>query len=271
MPLFDQGKVAGHGVAVLVLYRLRWALAMVLLLAFVATLGYVVIEHYSWLDALYMAVITLGTIGYGEVRPLHTGGRIFTMGIVIGGFAALVYMASVLTNLFASGEATRHMQARRTSRMAGELEHHVVIVGFGRVGHAVVRAFVKQGKTCVVVDTNPDHEDAITAAGAMQVVGNATNEEDLTRAGIHRADALVAAADQDSENLVVVLTARSLRNDLRIVSRVNQTSWLRRIRQAGANIAESPYESYGEMLANSALTVDGGISVQAVDGAAPGS
>src|SRR4029077_6115040 len=103
--------------------------------------------------------------------------------------------------------------------------------GYGRVGQAVVRAFVAKGKTCVVVDTKVDHQAAIEAAGAILVVGDATNHEDLKRAGIERADALVAAADQDSENLVVVLTARSLRPDLRIVSRVNQASWLTRITQ----------------------------------------
>lgn len=137
--------------------------------------------------------------------------------------------------------------------MAEELDHHVIVVGYGRVGQAVVRAFVAKDKTCVVVDTKADHHVAIEAAGAMLVVGDATNHEDLKRAGIERADAIVAAADQDSENLVVVLTARSLRPDLRIVSRVNQASWLTRITQAGADIAESPYEPYGEKLAISAL------------------
>ncbi|MHB8513683.1 MAG: potassium channel family protein [Actinomycetota bacterium] len=237
----------------LVAYRLRWALAAALALAVVATVGYVIIEHYSWNDAVYMTVITLGTVGYGEVRPLHTGGRLLTMGVIIGGFLTLVYMASVLTNLFASGEATQHMRTRRTVRMASELKHHVIVVGFGRAGQAVVRALVKRGKQCVVIDINPEHEPTITAAGAMQIIGNATNHEDLARAGIERADALVAAADQDSENLVIVLTARSTRADLRIISRVNQASWLHRIKQAGADVAESPYESYGERLVGFAL------------------
>lgn len=242
-----------RSVALFIAYRLRWALCAIVGLMLLATTGYVAIEHYSWLDALYMTVITLGTIGYEEVHPLHTGGRFLTMSVIVASFATLVYMASVLTNVFVSGEAVHHIQARRTRRMCEELDHHVIVVGFGRVGQAVIRAFHARGKQCVVMDMNPDHGQDIAASGAMQIIGNATDEGDLRRAGVERADALIAAADQDSENLVVVLTARSLRPDIRIVSRVNQQTWLRRIQQAGADVAESPYESYGARLADAAI------------------
>lgn len=243
-----------RSVAAFVTYRLRWALAVMVGLVIAATVAYVAIEKYTWLDALYMTVITLGTIGYGEVEPLTPWGRFLTIGVIIASFATLVYMASVLTELFASGDALRHVQNRRRRRLFADLDDHVIIVGFGRVGQAVTRAFSALGRRCVVMDTNPDHEAAIKAVGAIQVVGNATDEDDLRRAGIEKAHALVAAADQDSENLVVVLTARSLRPDMRIVSRVNQQTWLRRIRQAGADVAESPYETYGSRLADAALS-----------------
>ena len=117
----------------LVLYRLRWALLAVVTLALSATVGYVVVEGYGWLDAIYMTVITLGTIGYGEVKPLHTGGRVLTIAIVIAGFTTFVYAASILTTLFASGEAVRHLRERRSRQMLDALEHHVIVVGFGRV------------------------------------------------------------------------------------------------------------------------------------------
>lgn len=242
------------GLGVWVIYRLRWALVAIGVLVVAATVAYVVVEEYSWLDALYMAVITLGTIGYGEVEPLTTAGRLLTMCVIAAGFATLVYMASVLTNLFASDEGVQHIQARRKRRVCDELENHVIVVGFGRVGRAVIRAFNDIGKRCLVIDHNPDHEPDITAAGAVCLVGNATDEADLMRAGIERAEALVATADQDSENLVVVLTARSVRPDLRIVARVNQATWLKRMKAAGADVAESPYERYGVRLATAALS-----------------
>jgi len=247
-------SLADRSVTALVVYRLRWALGAIVGLVVAATVAYVVIEEYSWLDALYMTVITLGTIGYGEVEPLTSTGRFLTIGVIISGFVTLVYMASTLTELFASGEAVRHVKARRRRALFDQLDDHVIVVGFGRVGQAVIRSVARLGRPCVVMDTNPAHEAAITAAGAVHVMGDATDEDGLRRAGIEKARALVAAADQDSENLVIVLTARSLRPDLRIVSRVNQPTWLRRIKQAGADVAESPYETYGSRLTDAALS-----------------
>jgi voltage-gated potassium channel len=237
-----------------VLFRLRNALLAVAVLAVVATVGYVVLEGYGWVDALYMTVITLGTIGYGEVRPLDTAGRFLTIGVIIAGFAAFVYAASVLTNFFTSGEASQRAHERRARRMQAQLNDHVIVVGFGRVGHAVVRALHQMGRQCVVLDINPSLQPQISASGAFHVAGDATDEDDLRRAGIDRAVGLVAAADQDSLNLVVVLTARAVRPELRIVSRVNQSTWLSRIENAGADVAQSPYDSYGASLAASALS-----------------
>jgi len=237
-------------------YRLRLPLLLLGALAAISTLGYKAIEGWGWVDAIYMTVITLGTIGYGEVHPLGTDGRIFTIGVIIASFATFVYAASVLTNVFTSGEAARHIKERSARRMRDALSNHVIVVGFGRVGHAVVRSLHDGGRPCAVIDMNPEHEANIRAMGAVHVCGDATDVEDLRKAGIDRAVGLVAAADTDAANLVVVLTARATAPDLRIVSRVNEAAWLQRIRNAGADIAQSPYESYGQLLANSAVTAD---------------
>jgi voltage-gated potassium channel len=135
-----------------------------------------------------------------------------------------------------------------------QLEDHVIVVGYGRVGHAVVRSLTRMERPCVVLDRNPDLQGTIEASGAIHVAGDATNEDDLRRAGIERAAAFVAAADQDSANLVVVLTARAVSPALRIVSRVNESTWLTRMKRAGADVAQSPYDSYGDSLAASALS-----------------
>jgi voltage-gated potassium channel len=238
----------------LVLYRLRWALLGIMLVASLATVGYVVIDGYGWIDGLYMTVITLGTIGYGEVHPLDTAGRILTIAVIIVGFTAFVYAVSVLTNLFVSGDALRQVRHRRSKRMREELHDHVIVVGFGRVGQAVVRGLQELGRSCVVLDRNPSAEQAIRAAGGVEVIGDATSQDDLRKAGIDRACGLIAACDADSENLVVVLTARATRADLRIVSRVNEATWLDRMKQGGADIAQSPYPSYGMSLAAAAVS-----------------
>jgi voltage-gated potassium channel len=237
-------------------YRLRLPLALLFGLVLVSTLGYVIIESYGWVDALYMTVITLGTIGYGEVHELGTDGRLFTIGVIVASFATIVYAASVLTTMFTSGDLTRHINERSAKKVRDGLHDHVIVVGFGRVGHAVVRSLHGSGRQCVVLDLNEEHDEAIHALGAVHVHGDATDPDALHAAGIDRAAGLVAATDKDATNLVVVLTARAVAPKLRIVSRVNEPEWLQRIKHAGADVAQSPYESYGRHLAAYATGVE---------------
>jgi voltage-gated potassium channel len=222
-------------------------------LVLVASGGYVVLADYSWFDALYMTTITLGTIGYQEVRPLGTDGRAWTIGVIVAGFCLLIYVASVLTSLFVSGELGQSMRARKGARMRDGLRGHIIVVGFGRVGAAAARSVRSEGKACLVVDTDEHRATEIEAIGALAFVGDGREEPVLRAAGIDRASALVAAAHDDAANLVVVLTARALRPDLRIVARVNDQSWLSRMERAGADVAASPYDSVGASLATSAI------------------
>jgi voltage-gated potassium channel len=238
----------------LVIYRLRWAALAVVILVLVATTGYVVLEDYGWIDGLYMTVITLGTIGYQEVHPLGTAGRIFTIGVVVAGFMTFVYAVSALTNLFVSGDALAQLQNRKAKRMRDQLNDHVIVVGYGRVGQAVVRGLQGLEKHCIVIECDPARQDDIHETGVVGIIGDATNQAELDKAGIGRASALVAACDSDAENLVVVLTARSMSAHLRIVSRVNEAAWIDRIIQAGADVAQSPYSFYGMSLAASAAS-----------------
>jgi len=239
-------------VIALVLFRLRFALLALVVLWTSATVAYVLAEQYGWFDAVYMTAITLGTVGYEEVHPLHTPGRIVTIVVIVVSFTTLVYAVSVLTNLFVSGEAVSQRQNRRSKHVREHLRDHVIVVGFGRVGQAIVRGLRSFGRSCVVIDRNAATEALIRSAGAVEVIGDATDQENLRRAMIDRASAVIAACDSDDENLVVVLSARSMRPDVRIVARVNEATWLERMKQAGADVAQSPYPSYGMSLAAAA-------------------
>lgn len=236
--------------------RLRWVLAIQVATLFVASVGFVVFAEYGWFDAFYMSVITLGTIGYGEVNPLDTTGRLWAIVVITGGFAVLVYSGAVLTSLLLSGELTDALVRQRRARMRDRLKDHVVVVGFGRVGQAVVRAALRAGHECVVVDHDESKRDEITRAGAIAVVGDGMQETVLHEAAIGTARGLVAAAPDDPVNLVVTLTGRAVRPDLRIVSRVNDPAWEERITRAGASAAASPYADFGAGLAASALGTD---------------
>ncbi len=243
-----------RGLTLFLLVRLRVMVAVLVTILLLSTVGYIVIEKFSFLDALFMSIITLSTVGYEEVHPLNTGGRILTIVVIVAGFATLVYAAASLTNLFTSGEAAAYLRRYRGMRMREELSDHVIVVGFGRVGQAACLGATEFGRSCVVIERNAEREEAIVAAGCVPLIGDATSEEDLVTAGIHRARALISAAEDDAVNLVVTLTARAVRADLRIVSRVNERAWQDRIERAGADVAHSPYRSYGLSLAAQAIT-----------------
>jgi len=236
--------------------RLRWVLVVQVATLVVATAGFVLLADYGWFDALYMSVITLGTIGYGEVRPLDNVGRTWAMLVIAGGFAMLVYSGTVFTSLILSGDLRVALARQRSARMREQLHNHVIVVGFGRVGRSVVYAVQRSGRQVVVVDADPEKEDAIRATGAISVLGDGMQEDVLRDAGIQAAKALIAAGPDDPANLVVTLTARALRPDLRIVARVNELEWQQRIQRAGASAAVSPYGDFGAGLASSALGTD---------------
>lgn len=236
--------------------RLKWMLLVQTATLVVSTIGFVVFASLNWFDALYMSVITLGTVGYGEITPLDAMGRSWAIVIIVIGFAVLVYSAAVLTSLFVSDDLKSVMTLRKRARLLHDLKDHIIVVGFGRVGRSAVHAVINAGHVCAVVDANAARQEAIEHAGAVPIIGDGMQEDVIRHAGIGSARALVAAGPDDPTNLVVTLTARALRPDLRIVTRVNEPEWQQRISRAGASAALSPYGDFGVGLAASALGAD---------------
>lgn len=255
VPIYREGVSTtwSSSVVRIVIVRLRWAIAAAVALVAVATLGYVALEDYGWMDALYMTIITLATVGYGEVHPLDHLGRWFTIAVIVAGFAVFVNTTAQLTSLLLSGEISGAIRARRRDKMRNRLEGHVIVVGYGRVGRATVASVREAGLQCAVVEEDLSRADDITRTGAVFVEGDGRDNETLEAAGIDRAIALSTALD-DPDNLVVTLTARTLRPDLRIVSRVNDMHWCERLRRAGASQLVPVYESAGASIAATALS-----------------
>ena len=243
---------ARHSAVWLLVRQLYGPALAALIVASVAALGYVALEDYGWFDAIYMSFITMGTVGFGEVQPLGTGGRIWTIAVIIAGFGLFVYAAALLTSVFVSGEVARVIREQRRSKVRERLQGHVVVVGFGRVGQAATAAVLREQRSCVVVDSNPAAEIAVAASGAVFLLGDARDADVLRLAQVERAAALITALD-DPSNAVVTLTARSLAADLRIVSRVGDVSWRDRLMRAGASQVVPVYESVGAGLAATAL------------------
>ena len=230
------------------------SIAAVTLLVIAAS-GYVLIDGWSWIDGLYMAFITVGQVGFQEVHTLGTAGRIWTMCVILAGFAVFVYSAASLTALFLSVEVRSAIRETRRSKVRSQMHQHVVVAGFGRVGRSATTAAIRSGRACVVIDENNASEEIVTNIGAVFLHGDARDATVLRMAGVSRAAALITSLD-DPSNAVVALTARSLAPDLRIVSRVTDVSWRERLMRAGASHAVPVYESIGASLAATALDAE---------------
>ncbi len=250
----------------LLISRLRGPSLAALAAVALAATGYFLIEGWPPLDAIYMSVITIGQVGFSEVRPLSTAGRIWTIGVILSGFGVFVYSAASLTALFVSGEVAATLREKRRAKVRSHLRDHVVVAGFGRVGRSAVAAAVHSGKSCEVIDTNPDVEAEVSALGAVFLAGDARDADVLHAAAVERAVALISSLD-DPSNAVVALTARSLAPSLRIVTRVTDPTWRDRLMRAGASHAVPVYESVGASLAATALDAEvlGVLPIQGTD------
>ena len=229
--------------------RLIRPVAALLAVIALGTLGYMLIEDWSFDDAIYMTMITIGTVGFGEVQPLSRVGRHFTSILIVGGIVAISYAVTVTTGLVLEGHLTNYWVHRRMQRRAARMEQHYVICGYGRVGRQIVEEFQRERCTLIVIDVNQSSLERAVADGLTVIYGNATEDDVLLRAGIMRARGLIAAVANDADNIFVTLSARALRPDMLIVARANYEDAVRKLRLAGANRVVSPYTMAGQQMA----------------------
>lgn len=228
--------------------RLVFAFLSFLVLILIGTSGYQLLEGMTTINALYMTVITISTVGFGEVRELSSAGRVFTIFLILGGGGIAAYSLSVTAEFFMSGEWRSILVTRRSTRMLSNLSDHVIVCGFGRVGRRVSHELVHEEVPFVVVDTNPERVMHAEELGYIAVVGNAADENLLREAGIERARALVACVNSDAENVFIILTARSLKSDLQIIARANYEDSEPKMMKAGANRTIVPYDISGKRM-----------------------
>ncbi len=212
-----------------------------LLIFVVAVAGYVV-AGWNLLDAVYMVVITVFGVGFGEMGPMTPSLRAFTILVIIAGYTAVVYIVGGFVQLITEGEFNRAMGARRMTREIANLHDHVILCGFGRIGQILARKLTESRIPFVVLDNNPDRIDAAEARGYLVRLGNAADEVILESAGIHRAKVLATVLPDDALNVFITLTARDLNPDLIILSRGEFPSTEKKLRQAGADHVVLPAE-----------------------------
>jgi voltage-gated potassium channel len=229
----------------------RFVAPLLLLVAtnVIGVIGYMLIEGWSFSDALFMVATSATTVGFGEVRPLSDAGRIFTILLILMGLASIYYLFGTGIGIVFEGQVNRRWEGRRMQHRVDELRDHFIICGFGRVGQEVALTLLRRERPFVVIDTDPDAATDFAGAPPALVVGSATEDATLRRAGIERARGLITAVATDADNVFVTLSARALRPDLPIVARANHDDVIPKLRRAGATQVVSPYAKAGETMA----------------------
>ena len=225
--------------------RLAIALTVLASITVVGTLGYIVLG-FGVLDAVYQTVTTITTVGFREVEPLTAAGKVFTIVLIVLGVGTALYTLGVIIETLLEGQLPEVFGRRRMERKITGMRDHVVVCGWGRVGRAIARDLAAMGAETVVVDNDPAR---LGHAPFSTVLGDATDDDVLDRAGVRRARALVAALDTDAGNLFVTLSARALRPDLFIVARVRLEENTDKLERAGADRVVNPQSIGGARMA----------------------
>jgi voltage-gated potassium channel len=232
--------------------RVVWIGFALLGLSAIGTIGFHTIEGWSWLDSLYMVVITFSSIGYGEVHPLSSAGRIFTIGLISCGALVVALGIGTLTQALLEFELLQFFGRRRMERQIARLSGHHIICGAGRVGRSAARELAKKPSPFVIIEKEPAKAEGLPPDWLV-ITGDATQEGTLIAARIQQAAGLVAATTTDASNIFIVLNARSLNPKLKIIARASEEQSAKHLTKAGANTVVSPYVFAGHFIAQGLL------------------
>ena len=236
-----------------VLRNLAGIAAALALLTAAGTIGFHFLEGWTYFDGFYMVLTTFTTIGYGEVHPLSHAGRWFNVFLIVCGVSLMFLLIGTLTQALLEFELRSFFGRRRMERGISRLKDHYIICGAGRVGRSVARELARKPAPFVIVENNEAKIVKCSSEGWLIVAGDATQEDVLRAAQIERASGLVAATTTDADNVYIVLTARGLNPQLKIIARASEEYGEKHLLTAGANAVVSPYNFAGHRIAQAFL------------------
>jgi len=239
-------------------YKIFYALFLLALIIIVGVVGFMYIEDdYTLLDAFYMTIITVSTAGFNEVHELSDNGRLFTAFLIITSFGTFAYALTSITSYLVGGEYKKYFKEFRMLKDLDKLDGHVIVCGYGRVGSQAVSQLIAHSQKFVVIEQDPAIIERFELAKTFPYLkGNATTDEDLEKAGIHKAKAIITTLPSDSDNLFVVLTAKEIKKSLKIISRASKGSSVKKLKIAGANNVIMPDSLGGSHMASLVITPD---------------
>ena len=229
--------------------KLRYSLLMLTGIIAFGTCGYYFVEHMPLFEAFYMTIITLSTVGFGEVSPLSHAGRAITVIIIVLGISVGAYTIGALVRALVEGELLQIFGRRKVQKQVAGLKNHFIICGFGRIGRIICSELHADDIDFVVIEQNPSVIEQIEARKYLYLEMDATTEEALVQAGIKAAKGIVTAVDSDANNVFITMNAKSLRPDVFVLARATEEKNEAKLFRAGANRVVSPYLIGGRRIA----------------------
>ena len=236
--------------------RLYKAILFSILILLIGVGGYLMLFNYSFIDALYMTIITITTIGFGEVHPFGTGEKIFTIGLILSSLFIFGYAVSSFSEYLISGQFFHQLKIKKVQKKIEKLKGHTIVCGYGRNGKQAISKLKSYNKDFVIVDMHEGIIKLLDEKGVLNIEGDATTDEVLLKAGILKADNLITVLPSDADNLFVVLTASQLNKKCKIISRASKETSYSKLKIAGADNVIMPDKLGGAHMASLVVTPD---------------
>ncbi len=230
--------------------KIYTAILLLAILLSAGVIGFKVLSQLTWIDAFYMTVITITTVGFGEVQPLDQTSKIFTIFLILTSVVIVGYAISVITEYILSKNNFEGLKQRKMQKKIDSLKNHIIICGYGRNGKQAATKLIAYNKPFVIVERDKDIAEKFQSELVPFVVGNANEDETLLQAGIDRASTLISALPNDADNLFVVLSSRQINKNMNIISRASQETSYKKLKLAGANNVILPDKIGGDHMAS---------------------
>ena len=236
--------------------KINTAISLLILLFFTGVFGFKLMSGYSWIDAVYMTVITVTTVGFGEVQPLDPQAKIFTVFLILTSVVIVGYAFKIITEYIISRNDISELKHKKMQKQIDSLSNHIIICGFGRNGKQAAKKLIMHKRSFVVIESNKELIEKHQNDTILFVWGNANEDEVLQLAGVDRAECLISALPSDSDNVFVVLSARQMNTNIRIISRASNESSYSKLKLAGATNVILPDKIGGDHMASLVVVPD---------------
>lgn len=230
--------------------KIYTAITLLIILLLIGVLGFKIMSNYTWIDAIYMTVITITTVGFAEVNPLDPVSKIFTIFLILTSVVIVGYALTIITEYILSKNNIEELKHKKMQKQIDSFKDHIIICGYGRNGKQAARKLFAYNKSFVVIEKDEKMELKLQMDNVPYVIGNANEDEVLLQAGVHRASCFITAMPSDADNLFVVLSARQMNENMTIISRASQESSYDKLKFAGADNVILPDKIGGDHMAS---------------------